>query len=170
MPYDERGPLEIEQDLPYQRRAWRRQRIMWVLLTLVLIGALLGLFGPGVLGDAVAGDRNAPLWLEYNRFGHWQAETTTLLFHVAPAAARDGQVRLWLNRAYLERARVLDIMPQPDAVEAAADRYTFVFRAPDLSTPTTVSFQLEPERPGRLRGQAGLVGGAGLDFNQFVYP
>ncbi|HEX8180034.1 MAG TPA: hypothetical protein VF525_10870 [Pyrinomonadaceae bacterium] len=171
MAYDEHGTLEIEQDLPYQERAWRRQRIWWVLLTLLLIAALLGVFGTGVLSRAEAGARSAPVWLEYERFARAQAETNTLRFHLAPAAATNGQVRLWLSRAYLEHVQVLSVTPEPATVETAPDRFIYIFPAPALNAPTAVTFQLEPERLGRLHGQAGLDGsGTGLEFKQLVYP
>jgi hypothetical protein len=168
--YDEQGSLEIEQELPYQRGAWRRQRVVWVLLTLVLLAALLGLFGPGLLGDTHAGDMSAPLWLEYPRFAHAYAETDTLRFHVAPAAANSGQVRLALSRAYLERVEVRRIEPEPEAVEAAGERYIYVFRAANLNAPTSILFHVEPESFGRFRGRAGLDGGAEFEFAQYVYP
>ena len=170
MTYDEKGSLQIAQNLEYQRRAWRRQRVEWVLLALLLVAALLGLFGAGLLSTVAAGDRNAPLWLEYDRFGHAQAESNRLLFHVAPAAASRAQVRLWLSRAYMERVRVHRVEPEPVAVEAAADRYTYVFAAPDLRAPTTVTFRFEPDEPGRLHGEAGLDGGPAFEFSQFIYP
>ena len=170
MAYDEKGSLQIEQDLPYQRGAWQRQRVLWVLLTLVLLAAVLGLFGPGLLGDAHAGDTSAPLWLQYPRFAHTYAEGNTLRFQVAPAAVNAGQVRLWLSRAYLERVEVRRIEPEPAAVEAAGDRYIYVFSAPALSAPTSILFHVEPDSFGRLTGRAGLEGGAEFDFSQIVYP
>lgn len=170
MPYDEQGSLQIEQDLAYQRRAWQRQRVIWVLLTLLLVAAVVGLFGPGLLGDARAGDESAPLWLEYPRFAHALAESDTLRFHVALAAVNAGQVRLWVSRAFLERVAVRRIEPEPEAVEAAGDRYTYVFRAPALTAPTDIFFHVEPHSFGRLKGRAGLDGGAEFDFNQYVYP
>jgi hypothetical protein len=170
MAYDEQGSLEIEQELPYQRRAWRRQRIEWALLTLVLLAAVLGLFGRGLLSAVEAGDRAAPVWLEYERFARAQAETNNLRFHLAPTAASDGRVRLWLSRAYLEHVRVLQVVPEPQTVEASADRYIYVFNAPDLRAPTVVTFNLDPESLGRLNGQAGLDAGPAFEFRQFIYP
>jgi hypothetical protein len=168
--YDEKGSLEIDQELPYQRRAWQRQRVMWVLLTLVLLAALLGLFGPGLLSDAHAGDTSAPLWLEYPRFAHTYADADTLRFQVAPAAVNAGQVRLWVSRDYLERVEVRRIEPEPEAVETTGDRYIYVFRAPNLNAPTRILFHVEPNSFGRLKGRAGLDGGAEFDFSQYVYP
>jgi hypothetical protein len=166
----EMGTLDIEQDLDYQDRAWKRQRVSWVVMALVLLGALLGFFGPGLLGNSTAGNKGDPLWLEYNRFGRLQAETTTLRVYLSQPAGTRGQIRFWLSRGYVEDVRVMQVTPQPDSVEVGPDRFTFVILAPDLSRPTSITFYLEPEKFGRLRGQAGLEGGQSITFSQFIYP
>ncbi len=170
MPRSDQTDLDIEQDIEYHKRSWRRQRVAWVLMSLIAVAALLGLFGPGLLGDTVAGVKGAPLWMEFNRFGRAQAESTTLRVHVGPGAISTGPLRLWVSRSYLERVQVMHVMPEPQSVEVAADRYVFVIAAQDLSQPTTVTFYIEPERTGMLRGQVGVEDGGPLDFSQFIYP
>lgn len=54
------GELEIEEDLDFQRRMWRLQQIGWALLVLVVVAALLGLFGKGPLSRAVASRVGVP--------------------------------------------------------------------------------------------------------------
>src|SRR4051812_4614622 len=105
-------------------------------MALLILSTLLGLFGQGLLSDAVVGEQSAPLWLEYNRFGRLHAETTKLRVHLGAGAARDGEVRFWLGREYLEGVRILQVTPQPERVEAGADRFTFVFHSADLNSPT----------------------------------
>lgn len=170
MPRSHQTDLDIEQDIDYHKRSWRRQRIAWVVMAALIIATLLGLFGPGLLGDSVAGAKGAPLWMEFNRFGRLDAESTTLRLHVEPGAAGGGPLRLWLNRDYLERVRVMHVVPDPQSVEIAADRYVYVFAVQDASKPTTITFDLEPDCVGLLRGQVGVEGGSLLDFSQFIYP
>jgi len=167
---EEIGALDIEQDLDYQGRAWKRQRVGWAIMGLALIGALLGLFGPGLLGNSIAGNQGDPLWLEYNRFGRLQAETTTLRLYLSQPTGPGGQVRFWLSRDYVKNVRIMQVTPQPDSVEVEPDRFTYVILAPDLSRPASVTFYLEPERFGWLRGLAGLEGGQSIAFSQFIYP
>src|SRR5947209_3798236 len=69
---------EIQQDLPFQRRLWNFQRIAWAIMLLVAVAALLGLFGTGPLDNAKVGREGSPLWLEFNRFGRLQSETSAL--------------------------------------------------------------------------------------------
>jgi hypothetical protein len=162
--------LEIDEDMKFERRSWRWQRVGWGVLGLILLAAMLGLFGTGWLDSAVAGQPGSPMWMEYNRFGRIQAETSKLQIHLGPGTGANGKVRIWLNREYLEGVRVTNLTPEPESVEAGPDRFTYVFNAPDASQPSVVIFRLEPDHIGRLKGQVGLEGGASLSFKQFVYP
>lgn len=67
------GELETSQDIDLQSRAWAVQRVGWGVIALTVLAALLGLFGPGLFNNATAGSKEAPLWLEYKRFGRFQS-------------------------------------------------------------------------------------------------
>ncbi|MBV9211719.1 MAG: hypothetical protein JOZ52_13855 [Acidobacteria bacterium] len=162
--------LEIARDRGFEKLTWLVQRVSWVLLLLAAVGALLGLFGQGVLSDRVAGDKNSALWIEYSRFARMQAETATLRAHFGAGAGTGGQVRFNLSRDYVEAMQVLSISPEPEAIEAAADHLTYIFRVPDSAQATTVTFHFEPERMGRLHARAAIDGGQALELSQFVYP
>lgn len=142
----------------------------WVVMTLVLLAALLGLFGSGYLDRARAGAEGSQLWMEYNRFGRLEAETTELRVHFGPDTSADGKVRLWFSREYMEGVKIMSLNPLPLSVEAGAERYTYVFSVPAEGPRSDVIFHLEPEEMGRLKGRVGLDGGPSLDFRQFVYP
>jgi hypothetical protein len=165
-----REGLEIDQDLEFERRSWRWQRVGWGVISLILLAALLGLFGTGWLDRAVAGQPGSQLWLEYNRFGRLQAETSRLQIHLGPGAGANGKVRIWFNLEYMKGVRVTNLTPEPESVEAGPERFTYVFSAPDASQPIVVIFRLEPDKIGSLNGQVGLEGGASLSFKQFIYP
>jgi hypothetical protein len=67
------GDLEIEEYIGFQRRDWAVRHIAWAILALVVLAALLGLFGNGILSKANLGDDEMPLQLEYERFGRYKA-------------------------------------------------------------------------------------------------
>jgi hypothetical protein len=157
------GDLELGQDLDYQRREWAFERAGWVVMALIVVAALLGLFGDGPLSRTTTG--NEPLRLEYNRFVHRNAPER---LRVSVAAAGD-EVRLWVSRGYLEQVELREVSPRPDRVEPAGDRDEFVFRVARPGRPFTVIFRVEPEALGSVAGRVG-VGDDAVDFRQFVYP
>lgn len=161
--------MQIDQDPDAQRHHWIAERVGWTVITLMILAALLGLFGSGWLSEASVGTPEGALRLEYSRFGRFLAPTA-LRLHVGSDGMYEGRVSLWINRDYIEAAEVQRIVPPPDAVEAGADRLNYVLRVSDAGRPTAVTIHLEPHRVGSLSGQIGLAGHKPLHFEQFIYP
>jgi hypothetical protein len=162
------GDLEIDQDLDFTRKEVTFQRVGWVVLGLVLIAAVLGLFGKGIFSTTEVGDRAGPLCVEYERALRFDA-LHRLSIQIGPAAVSDGKTRLWINEDYLSGVQIKHIHPPPDAVELNAGGKTFVFGAPDVSRPLAVIFHIVPERMGRLSGRV-QAAGREHTFTQFVFP
>jgi hypothetical protein len=163
------GDLEIDQDLEFQGRSWTVQRIGWIVMPLLVLAALFGLLGPGPLSSATAGSEAGPLWLEYDRLGHWE-RPTTLQLHLGANVAAEGLVRVWLDSAYVEKMQIERVTPQPESVELAANRLIYTFQIAEPGQPATISFDLKPEKFGPNSGEVGLVEGSSLQFSQFIYP
>ena len=162
------GDLEIGQDLEFQRREWTIQRIGWAAMALIGLAALLGLFGSGPLSNAAVGDGD-PLRLAYARFDR-KRSPSDLRLEIAAGTAQEGQVRLWLDRAYLAGLELQQILPEPDQAQASGDRTVYVFQVGDPNQATEVIFQVEHNTFGLKTGRVGLVDGPGLEFRQLVYP
>jgi len=163
------GDLEISQDLAHERREWMIERVGWAAMALLLSAALVGLLGPGPLSGATAGDGGSTLWVEYNRFERYQAPAM-LRVHLGPGAARDGKVRLWLSRRYVENVELRHVDPEPDRVEVMHDRLIYTFNVPDPHRPTAVTYHLEANAFWSMPVGIGLEGGEHVAFTQFVYP
>jgi hypothetical protein len=166
-----KGDLEISENLDFQRRVWAFQRVGWVLMALVVLVALLGLLGPGLLStSAKAENENANLSIrEYERFLRF-FKPTDLRLQLDPGATTDGEAHVWLDRQYVEGFQVQRVTPEPESVEVGPDRLTYVFNVDELEGPTAVAFNLQPQKFGRLQGQVGLEGEEPVSFGQFVYP
>jgi hypothetical protein len=91
------GDLEIQQDLNYQRREWRIQRLGWVVMRLVILAALLGLLGNGPLSKASVTATDGSLRLDYHRCWHYR-NPMTLEIH-APGGATDQAALLDSNNS-----------------------------------------------------------------------
>lgn len=165
------GDLEIEQSMDFQRREWRVERVGWTAMALVLVAALLGFFGgagPFTIAT-VAADGDAPLRLEYDRFGRFESQAS-LRVHVPPAAVRADTVNVWIDRSYLRGVTIDQISPTPKSVEAGPDRMTYTFAVTGASDPVEISISLTLIKIGSRKGRIGLTPGSSLEFHQFVYP
>lgn len=163
------GDLEIAEDLDAQRHHWIAERVGWTVIALVMVAAVLGLFGPGLLNRARVANADGRFRLEYSHFGRYRAPTT-LRLHLGPNATSGAKVRVWVDRKFIEGVEVQNITPPPDSAELGADRVTYVFQISDASRPAAITFYLEPERVGALSGRIGLESKSPVHFEQFIYP
>jgi hypothetical protein len=163
------GDLEIEHDMDFQRREWKIQRAGWAFMVLVIIAALLGLLGHGPLSRTSASDPDGVLTVEYERFVHYH-KPLTLRFHISGTATNKDDLRLWVDRSYLDALDIHSITPEPERVEAGVDRHLFVFRVLDRDRPTGIVFHGEMDRVGSVQGAAGVADREPARFRQFVYP
>jgi hypothetical protein len=161
--------LEINQDLPHQRHEWTIERVGWIAIVLLLLAGLAGLLGPGPLSQARASDQEATLGVEYNRFEHYQAPSI-LKIHLGPGTSSEGQVRLWINRDFIENIQLEHIDPEPESMEVGSDRITYVFKVSDPNQPTAVTYHYEPNSYGSRPIRIGIEGGSQLTFTQFFFP
>jgi anti-sigma factor RsiW len=161
--------LEIAEDFDYQKRSWIVQRVGWAVMGLLTLAGLLGVFGPGLLGEAKAGKPSDRLWIEYERFERFQSPGQ-LRVHLQPGSEQAGQVRIRLNRDYLEQVQIQQVTPQPIRVEAKRDHLVYVFQTAKIDRTTAVTFYFQPQQIGSVSGSVGLETGQALSFSQFIYP
>lgn len=163
------GGLQIDEDPVFERRSGRVERIGTWLMVAVVVAAGLGLLGSGPLSGATT--RAHGVVLDYQRLARYES-SQTLRLRLEAAAVRSPEVRVWLDRDYLEGVRLEVVLPPPIRVEAAPDRLIFVFAVAEPGRPLTVTLDLQPERLGRVRGRAGLEdrAAAAVTFQQFVFP
>lgn len=141
------GKLDLGQDLEAQRRHWVAERIGWTIIGGVIVAAVFGLFGSGVLSEASVGSLDTSLRLDYSRFARYGSSTTVRL-HVGSKAAKGGDVKVSVNRAYIEAVGVQDITPTPEKAELGAGRLAYLFRITDAGRPTLITFRLMPVQVG----------------------
>lgn len=158
--------LEVDEDLAFQRGAWVVQRVAWSLFAAIIVAALLGLFGRGLLSSAESSAGGGDLSASYDRVA--RILTPTTLEVTLPV---DGdEVKLWVDRQYLDRMGLQDVHPDPDSVEGSAERWTYTFKPAPDATELVVIFQLKPQSVGKANAKLGAEGGPGLDFSQLVLP
>jgi len=159
--------LQIDDDMDFQRKEWRVERIGWVAMALLALAGLLGLFGDGPLAKAKA--VNGPLQVEYHRFERLLSPTQ-MVVQVDPEAVQNEEVRLVMGRNLMEALKVSAIAPQPERMELTPDSLVYIFKVSEASAPVRVTFDMETAKAGSHSGDIALENGASVNISQFIYP
>jgi hypothetical protein len=155
---------EIEEDLPFQHRNWRAQRIGWALLGAVVLAGLAGLLGSGPLSSAQH-SRGAGLTVKYERFVRHGAPSKIEVTVGKPART----VRIAISRSFLETLEMRQLLPSPGQVRAGDGFVVYVFE-PVGSGPMRVTFVFQPDQLGSHEAQIAVDDGPELTIRQFTYP
>lgn len=144
------------------------QRVIWVLLSILLLAALAGLIGPGPLSLTSAG--SSGLQVRYLRFGRWQAPQSLVISASEPGG---GPLQLSINRSYLDSMSVQQVSPQPANVKLSGRTFIYSF-ATGTGASNSITFDLQPTSMGLVHGTIAMpaAGGNGSDvtFRQLIYP
>ncbi|MEW5848631.1 MAG: hypothetical protein AB2A00_07440 [Myxococcota bacterium] len=163
------GGLQLDESLLQEQREWRIQHVGWVLMGLVILAALVGLFGRGPVGQAVTGGPASPARMELNRLERKESKSR-ITIRLTPAAVRDGVATFWLDRQFLEGIDVMAMTPEPERVELMADRILYRFPTAGLSGVTSVVVDYRANKMGLRHGRIGVDLDEGDAFWQLVLP
>lgn len=162
------GSHDIEEDITFQQREWTVQRVGWIVMTLLVVAALLGLTGGGgPIASATNRATDGALNLRHARIERAQASTQ---LDVDLATGRGDQVALWIDNQFLSEIELESVRPEPIETRAGADRQIFVFAVADDTSEIQVTFQYRPQGPGSLAGSIGIVEGQEVGLRQLVVP
>ena len=154
----------------YQRKEWGAQRIGWILMVALVVAAAAGLLGAsGPVATAQVDAPDGSMQVEYLRLDH-HLGSGELTVEIAPGFVTDGEVRLWLDRTYVDDLGLERVVPEPDRVELEPERVVYVFNVGAEDGPLTVSFSYRQEGLWRAEAELGLVNGSPVEFSQFVFP
>jgi hypothetical protein len=161
------GEVAVGEDLDFQRRWWKFERVVWSFFLLILVADLLGLFGRGWLSKARRTDEAQTVTLDYERIE--RASTPSIMtFHFKPAALRNGQIQLYVSEDLIKPLGAQRISPEPKDSAMGNNGITYTFLA--TKTPAIAEIQLEPSFPGTHHFRVQVVGGQPIDANVIVVP
>jgi hypothetical protein len=161
------GPDGIESgsDIGFEKRWRRTQWIVWVVVSLFVIGGLAGVFGRGPLSKRVVD--SGPVRIEYERFARFKTPATiTIMVRSQPDSPQP--ITVTVDDELLEAVRIEQTSPRPADLQASVQGTTFTFgRRPQGIT--SIRFVQEPAKIGSQLGRLGIDGQAFV-LHQFVYP
>lgn len=151
---------EFGQDLQFQRRFWRAERIAWVAYVLLLVAALLGLTGGG--GPLSHANAETPYGtIDYPQVSRWQAADDLSVRFAG------GASEVTLGEDFVELFAIESIQPQPDSATATADGIQYSFSS---SAGGAVIFNLRARRPAFFRAGAVRLGDAEVRVRPLILP
>lgn len=161
--------LQINEDIPFQRRFWIVERVGWVIMAIVVAAGALGLFSSGPLSRRQVGDPAGLLTVEHQRFARLQAPVEIRLT-LSPAATAAGTVSLRLERDLVDALEIERMRPQPLRMWADGGGLRLDVAVAEPGRPAEIRVYTKPGRVGTLDGGIGLAGREAARFSQFVYP
>ena len=160
--------LEVHDDLEFQRKTWRFERIGWAVMGLIVLAALLGLTGSGWLSQTIA--TNAQLRVEYDRFLRMEAPVVFKL-HIGPASVSADAVVLRVDAAFVEDFDIERVVPEPAAWRLTPEGAELRFAASGEGPLGVVNLRLQPQRYGPGTATIGLADQQPpVRLRYFVYP
>ena len=162
--------LQINEDIRFERRIWRVQRVGLVCIGGIVLAGLAGLFGRGLLSSAEAGGNAAGLRVEYNRFMRNTAPDRIELV-VLDRDRSTGELHIWFDPGPGGNVQFEEIHPQPDRTLVSTEgSANYVFLLDPTTDRPRITVRIRPECVGRLPLRVGLDGQTPVEFTVFVYP
>lgn len=135
----------------------------------LVLAALLGAFGRGVLSGAEREAYGGALRVNYERITRHESPSH-LYVRLAPSLLEGEKARLWIDRKYVEAVEMTRIIPEPERVVLGQDRVTYAFEVDDASRPLDITFSLTAKKFLGQRLRIGVENRAVVHFTQFVLP
>jgi hypothetical protein len=152
--------IEMDEALALHETGWKVQRVGWICFMLIIVLALLGLFGNGVLSRQKS--ETGGNMIEYERFGRYESSTT---LHIV-ARTVDGKAVVRIPQHYLQHFELERIIPSPVA-EGVHNGYCVYSFTADESMHILLYGMLK--RRGSLEADV-KVNNTALKVSQFIFP
>ena len=162
-----RNDLEVDQDLHFQSREWRAERIGWLIIASLLLAAAFGVFGGHPLAKVTVQTSDGRLSIQYDRYTRYQTNVEFLVTLV-PDQDGSGLASLWFDPEYLDNLKVLAVSPMPVRGEAREGGRAFVFQTD--GSRFTASLSVQFETMGWVRGSVWTDQGKPLALSHLVWP
>ena len=161
------GAIAVGEDLAFQRKWWRFEKVVWSFFVLVLLADLLGLLGRGPLANAKQTAQDGSLQLKYERVLRENTSSIMTLLP-SPSAVQNGKVTLHVSNEIVKELGAQRVIPQPEQSIVGDGGVTYVFAASE--DPITIQIELKPSFIGSHAFQLGVPGHPLINAKSFVMP
>jgi hypothetical protein len=158
--------IAVGEDLDFQRRWWRFERVVWTLFVVVILCDIAGVFGRGPLAGAHI--KNSVLDVSYDRIQRYSTPSIVKV-RLDPAAASDGKYHLSVSESLIDDLGTERVIPEPESTAMGGGGLTYTFAAVPGS-PGIAQFALEPTKPGVFHFTLQVPGTPAIHARIFVMP
>jgi hypothetical protein len=158
--------LELDEDITQQNKVWVIERTSWFLIAGIVIAGMTGFLGHGPFSSRSEAPLDAGYTLDYQRFERHQSASQFTVRLMEEGF--DGDiVTMRLGNAFLRKAEITAVEPEPDSVELDADFIVFKFRA---AAAGDITFHFMPTGFGNMALDISIGERALQTHPQFVLP
>jgi hypothetical protein len=159
--------VAVGEDVEFQRRWWKFEKIIWIVFILTVVLDLAGVFGRGPLAKAHKVTIDDAMDVSYERIER-TGTPSILIVRFGETAIRNQQSQLWANEDLVTKLGNRQIAPQPatSVVGQGGILYTF----PATMLPASAVFSLQPSAPGFYQLTLRASNSSELHFNILVMP
>jgi hypothetical protein len=162
-----RDEVAVGENMDFQRKWWKFEKIVWPILVLILIVDILGGFGRGWLATARKSTPDNAMQMDYERIER-SSTPSVMTFKFNDNAIHDGRIVLYVSDSVVKALGAMRIAPQPVMSSVGEGGITYVF--PASKAPAMVQIQLEPSFPGSHQFTVRAEGSAPITASVFVVP
>ena len=156
----------IREDMAYQLKVWRFERIGWYVLVLLVLLGLIGVFSRGLISSRDVHSDDGKIRVEYEIF-HRNGSTNAMKISVN--AKPDSTVELELAGQLLEGFSIETLQPEPLRSRSSAQGIRLWIQT-DLHGLATLYITLRADGLGFFRSQIASPGVNGVLLEQFIFP
>lgn len=156
----------VGEDMVFQHKVWRFERVGWYVLVLLVILTLLGLFSRGPLSSRELHSSDGSLSVEYEAF-HRNGSSNAMVIRLK--GQPNAVLEIALEGDWLEGFEVQALQPPPLRSAAAGQGMRLWVQA-DERGQASLHLSLLGEGFGTYHSRIATAGGAAVSFNPFIFP
>ncbi len=159
--------IAVGEDLAFQRRWWKFEKIIWIVLTLLLVLDVAGVFGRGPAANAHRVTPGGMMDIRYQRVERF-GTPAQMTIHFSPSAIQNGAVQLWVSDQLVASLGNQLVIPEPERSQIGQGGILYTF--PATADGAIVQFSLKPSKVGVFKLQLALDHGEHTSLDIVVMP
>lgn len=137
--------VAVGEDLAFQRRWWRFEKVIWILFIVILLLDLGGTFGRGPLAHARLRTPDGELSVHYERIER-KGTPSMMRITFGPHSVAGGTATVSISDSVVSGLGTQRVIPQPAKTMIERDALTYTF--PVSGAAADIQLQLQPSAAG----------------------